>query len=229
MTPALFKELCQRADGKFIPQSADDFIGIGSTHTGSAAKAIAQQFEKIVDQAKACGNAPIKVLLNGQPGIGKTGLGLYLQKLIGCTKFSTTKTNGTQMKIELIDDIARGMQYSNLFGDYRLIHCDEADEVPRVAQVRFLSVLDDLPDGVAVVCTSNCKLKDFENRFQTRFQVFEVIPPETSEIVTLLTRFIDARSAEAIAKMSFGNVRAALLDAKGVMQQMMPKSTLVAG
>jgi len=38
-------------------------------------------------------------------------------------------------------------------------------------------VLDDLPRGIVIAGTSNCKLRDFEERFQTRFQAFEIAPP----------------------------------------------------
>ena len=39
-------------------------------------------------------------------GVGKTALALYLQRLIGADKWSTTKHNGTELKIELMEDIA---------------------------------------------------------------------------------------------------------------------------
>lgn len=216
-----FKELCARSDGKFIPTSPLDFVGDGVNKHGSAARAVANHVYKIVHQAKASGNLSLKVLLNGPPGIGKTAMALYFQHLLGCDKWSTSKYNGTQMKVEVIEDLARSLFYRGLFGEYRILHIDEADEIPRVAQVRFLSLLDDLPDGVAVICTSNCKIKDFEPRFQSRFQAFELIPPTTEEIETLLLNYIDPANAKQIALFSAGNVRAALLDAKGVMQENM--------
>jgi replication-associated recombination protein RarA len=213
------KDLSVRAQGNFVPKSANDFIGAGATQHGSGAKAVALHIERIVHQAKAADNTPIRILMNGNPGLGKTALALYLQNLLGCDKWSTTKLNGTQLKIELIEEIAKSLHYRGLFGDYRCVHIDEADEVPRVAQVRFLSLLDDLPDGVAVVCTSNCKLKDFENRFQTRFQVFEIQPPAVNEIQAMLCDYINQPTAKHIANFACGNVRQALLDAIGVLQQ----------
>jgi hypothetical protein len=82
----------------------------------------------------------------------------------------TTKLNGTELIIEKIKDIVHDLCCKNLFGDYRIPWIDEADEIPRITQIRLLTVLDDLKPGVVIVCTSNCKLADFENRFQTRFQ-----------------------------------------------------------
>ena len=104
-----------------------------------------------------------------------------------------------------------------------MLWIDEADEIPRVAQVRFLTVLDDLPSGVMVACTSNCALADFENRFQTRFQVFEIAPPPPQDIQKLLARIapeIPVREAGQIANFACGNVRQALLDAQGALQQL---------
>ncbi len=103
-----------------------------------------------------------------------------------------------------------------------MLWVDEADEIPRVAQIRFLTLLDDLPNGVVVVCTSNCKLADFENRFQTRFQAFEVADPPPVEIEKFIIRIapeISRSDAGQIANFACGNVRQALLDAEGVLQQ----------
>ena len=117
--------------------------------------------------------------------MGKSALVAYLQQLLGCNKWNTIKLNGTQCKVETIQEIAQQLACTCLFGDWRMLWIDEADAIPPVAQVRFLTLLDDLPRGIAIACTSNCKLRDFEERFQTRFQAFEIAPPTTEEIVSL--------------------------------------------
>jgi DNA polymerase III delta prime subunit len=218
-------ELITRCAGQFIPRCADDFIGDNVIERQSGnltgARAITLHVEKMVRVSQKNERSPIKVLLNGKPGLGKSLIALYLQHLIGCDQWSTTKLNGTQVKIEAIEDIARTLHYKSLFSDYRMLWIDEADEIPRVAQVRFLTLLDDLPAGVAVVCTSNCQLKDFENRFQTRFQVFELAPPPIEDIEKLILRIapdIGRADARDIANYACGNVRQALLDAQGVVQ-----------
>jgi len=220
-------ELLVRNAGHFIPQSADDFIGNNiierQSGTLTGARQIALHLEKIVRLARKNGNAPIKLLFNGVPGVGKSELAKYVQFLTGChPKWGTTKKNGTQMKIELIEDIAQQLWYKNLFGEYRMLWIDEADEIPRVAQIRFLTLLDDLQSGVVVVCTSNCRLADFENRFQTRFQAFELAPPPPDDIEKFILRLapeIPGGDARQIANFACGNVRQALLDAEGVLQQ----------
>jgi DNA polymerase III delta prime subunit len=219
------EELITRCAGKFIPKSADDFIGDNVLERQSGiltgARAIALHVEKMVRLSKANGQAPIKVLLNGKPGLGKSLIAQYLQQLVGCNQWSTEKYNGTQVKIEVVEEIARKLHYKGLFGEYRMLWIDEADEIPRVAQVRFLTLLDDLPSGVVVVCTSNCQLKDFESRVQTRFQVFELAPPPWEDIEQLILRIapdISQSDARNIASFACGNVRQALLDAQGVLQ-----------
>ena len=219
-------ELIARCAGRFIPKTVDDFVGdnIVTRQSGdqTGARLVAQQIAKAVKLANQNEQTPLKFLLNGNPGLGKSALVLYLQHLIGCNKWNTTKLNGTECKIERIEEIAANLHYKNLFGDWRMLWIDEADEIPRIAQVRFLTLLDDLPSGVAVACTSNCKLADFENRFQTRFQVFEIAPPPPQDIQNLLVRIapeISPRDAGQIANFACGNVRQALLDAQGALQQ----------
>lgn len=220
-------ELIARCSGQFTPKSVDDFVGdnIVSRQSGdqTGARLVAQQIAKAVKLANANGQTPLKFLFNGKPGLGKSALVQYLQHLTGCNRWSTTKLNGTECKMERIEEIAGNLHYKNLFGDWRMLWIDEADEIPRVAQVRFLTLLDDLPTGVVVACTSNCTLADFENRFQTRFQVFELAPPEPVDIQNLLVRIapqISARDAGQIANFACGNVRQALLDAQGVLQNL---------
>jgi hypothetical protein len=77
------------------------------------------------------------------------------------------------------------------------------------ADQRFLTLLDDLPAGVSVVCTSNCQLKDFESRFQTRFQVFELAPPPAQDVESLIVRIapeVGQNDARVIANFACGNV-----------------------
>ena len=118
-----------------------------------------------------------------------------------------------------MEEIAQDLNYRDMFGAYRVIWIEEADAVPPVAQVRLLTLLDDLPNGCAMVCTSNCKLDEFKKRFQTRFKVFELEPPSPEEIRILLSKFLtNQREITTIATFACGNVRQALLDAESALQ-----------
>jgi len=201
---------------QYHPTKPEEFIGTGP----EGAATIARFLQKMIVTARQHGNAPLRLLLAGNAGIGKSELVLFLQRELGCDQWSTTKLNGTQVKVEAVEEIAASLHFKSLFNDYRLLWIDEADEIPRVAQVRLLTLIDDLPAGVAIVCTSNCKLKNFEERFQSRFQFFEVKAPAPAEIEALVLRFVgDKQIASQIATFACGNVRQALRDAEGVLQQ----------
>jgi DNA polymerase III delta prime subunit len=196
----------------YKPKSPADFIG--------SARSISLKLEKLVQSALPDGD-PLKILLLGKPGIGKTALANWLMNRLGCDRWHTTVLNGTQVKIELVEEIARTLQFKELFGQYRILRIEEVDKVPTVAQVRFLTLLDDLPSRTAVICTSNCDLKDLEERFQSRFLVFNVSPPTDAEIRTLLQKLSAGGLTESviskIAAFACGNVRQALLDADAAL------------
>ena len=196
----------------YDPKTAEDFIG-------PAAK-VAGLLQRAVRDALAADRAPLKILFNGEPGIGKSALAKYLMSLLGCdARWSVKKYSGTQVKIETVEDIANDLHYRDMFGTYRLIWIEEADVVPPVAQVRLLTLLDDLPKGCAVVCTSNCRVDEFKKRFQTRFKIYELEPPQPNEIASLLKKFLaDPRDIANISTFACGNVRAALLDAELALQ-----------
>lgn len=191
----------------YLPTTVEEFIG--------PAQAYARLLTNMARLAIANGADPIKVLINGPPGNGKSSLANFLALQLGCTeKHSRLKYNGTQIKVEVVDELARQLAYGSLYGDYNFLWVDEADKIPAVAQVRFLTLLDDLPQGTAVVCTSNCKVKDFEERFQSRFRVIELEAPAPHDIESLLGKFINnPQTIRQIANFACGNVRQALLDA----------------
>jgi len=197
---------------QYVPLRPEDFIG-------DAAK-IARQLQRVVNDALAADLAPIKILFNGEPGIGKSALAKYLLHLLGCDpKWSTKKYNGTQVDKECVEELANNLHYRDMFGTYRLIWIEEADAIPAVAQIRFLTLLDDLPAGCAVVCTSNCTLDEFKKRFQTRFKVYELEAPKDHEIAGLLGKFLTNKTAITnISTMACGNVRGAMLDAEMSLQ-----------
>jgi len=192
---------------EYKPRKLEDFIG--------PAQRTARLMMNLGNHARENNNSSIKFLLNGEPGVGKSALAEFFACHMGCVeKHSRIKYNGTKVNVEVVDDIGRQLAYRSLYGDYNYVWIDEADKIPQVAQVRLLTLLDDLGDGCAVVCTSNCKLKDFEERFQTRFRVLEVEAPQPHELQSLLARFLtNEKTITRIAQFACGNVRAALLDA----------------
>ena len=196
----------------YKPRKPEEFIG--------PAKDLAVVLERIAKRAGRSGEA-IKILIRGEPGIGKSALAEGFVEGLGANKWTVTKLNGTQLKVETIDDWAGRLCFRELYGNYRVLWIEEVDKVNAFVQARMLSLLDDLPDHVAVVCTSNKEVKDFEPRFQSRFQVFCLKPPAAEEIKWLLKKFgLRKDDINRIANFCCGNVRLALFDAQSALDEL---------
>lgn len=129
------------------PRAVADFVG--------RARQVAAIVDTIVAQARAAGNAPIRILFNGPPGTGKSSLAEFVIQQLGClNKWSTTKFNGIQMKIETMEEMAASLSGTSLFSEWRALWWDEVDNMSRAAQVRALTFLDDLPPATAVIATT---------------------------------------------------------------------------
>lgn len=196
----------------YKPGRPEEFIG--------PAKDLALVLNQIAKRAVRSGEA-VKLLIRGGPGIGKSALLDPFLEDLGATKWSVTKLNGTQLKVETIDEWARGLCFRELLGAFRVLRIEEVDKASPAAQVRMLTVLDDLRDHAAIVCTSNKEVKDFEPRFQSRFQVFSLQPPAAEEIKWLLRKFgVRKDDINRIAQFCCGNVRLALFDAQSALDEL---------
>src|SRR5262245_1234335 len=128
----------------FRPMTAADFIG--------PAADLAVVLETIARRSSASG-APVRLFLSGDPGIGKSALlDLFVARL-GADRWSVTKLNGTQINVERLDEFARTLCYKELGGGFRVLRIEEVDKASAAAQVRMLTILDDLPERVAIVAT----------------------------------------------------------------------------
>ena len=178
------------------------------------ARAIAQKLIRKAEANKANGKAPIKVLLYGPPGVGKTTIAEMLANTLSDSSLSIEETNGKLVTIETVKGWVREMPYDSLFSDWSIKIVNELDRCSRDAQDLLLSYLDKLPPGRAFIGTSNLNLGDLTERFQTRFQAIKLLCPESDEISDFLIRNwkIKKEVAARIAVGCGGNVRAALAD-----------------
>jgi len=164
---------------------------------------------------------PVKVIIRGDPGIGKSALVDAFIEQLGANKWTTTKWNGTELNVDRINDWANRLCFKEIYGNYRVLRIEEVDKVNPVVQARLLTVLDDLPSNVAIIGTSNKELKDFDPRFQSRFQVFQLKPPGADQIAWLLKKFgLRKDDINRIAQFACGNVRLALFDAQSALDEL---------
>jgi DNA polymerase III delta prime subunit len=211
---------------QFIPLTAADFIG--------PARQVATLLDRMI-QKRAPQGLPFRLLLKGPPGTGKTALAFWLANQLAMergvhaasphphqanppTNFSLTHLNGARVNVELVDSLTRDLAYTPMFGHYKSLIIDEADAIPAAAHVSLLTYLDRVKAArhIAVIFTSNYDIDKFPERFQSRFQLLEVSPPTTEELITLLARFtpIQSTCAQIAALQSETpiNIRAALED-----------------
>jgi len=180
---------------------------------GHAAK-IAADLSNLARLAQRQGD-PLVVILLGPSGVGKSNLSHFLAAQLGASQWNTTRLNGTEINLDAIGAIRQSLRFTDMFGGYRVIQWEELDRMTPAAQVAALTLLDDLPRNVAVIGTSNCKLEEFEVRFQRRFSLFEVGNPRTEELAAFLGAHwpeVPESTRRQIAFSSAGNVGMALKD-----------------
>lgn len=194
----------------YKPRRIQDFIG--------PARDVARTLSRIAKRSlPSC--APVKVLILGDPGVGKSALADYLLEQLGVNqKWSVAKLSGAQVRLEEIEEWAGRLHYRDLFSPYKFLRIEEMDRASHTARARLLTVLDDLPNHVGIICTSNKEITEIEPRFPSRFQNFTVKAPAAEEIRTLLKRWpLRENDLNQLSEFCCGNVRRALFDAQTIL------------
>jgi replication-associated recombination protein RarA len=188
------------------PTTAHDLIG--------PAREVAISLLAKAGAIKSNGRNPVKVLLYGPPGVGKTTIAEMLAADLAGTPFSIEDFNGKLVGVETVKAWMGSLSCGCLFGDFAVRIVNELDRCSRDAQDLLLTYLDKMPVGRAFIGTSNLQLDLLTERFQTRFQSIKLTAPSTEEIATFLIRKwdVDKSVAFQIAVGSGGCVRAALAD-----------------
>jgi DNA polymerase III delta prime subunit len=179
-------------------------------------------------RAKRAASAPVKLLLYGVPGVGKSHLAAALARDLSGHHLAVEHVNGKDVTIELVREWCQELAYSgSLFADWTVKLVDELDQCSRDAQTLLLTYLDRLPACRAFIATSNLQLDLLQERFHTRLQQFRVEPPSTDDLAAHL-RALHPRLPQGIAAQlavgSGGNVRAAMLDAESYLDAQAARS-----
>lgn len=188
------------------PKGPEDLIG--------HAKEVAVSLLAKAKATKSNGRHPLKVLLYGPPGVGKTSIAEMLSAELAGSPFGIEDFNGKLVGIETVKQWMGGLSYGSLFGDFSVRIVNELDRCSKDAQDLLLTYLDKLPTGRAFIGTSNLQLDLLTERFQTRFQAIKLRAPSTEEITGFLCSKwnVDPQIGTQIAVGSGGCVRAALAD-----------------
>jgi len=199
----------------FIPVEPQDFIG--------EARQLALMFENkaaalkaLVESGKKA--APVKLLLYGVPGCGKTRLVELFANRLAFHPVAIESINGRNVNIDVVRRWQKSSRYVPM-GKFSIRICNEVDTITPQVQDLLLTVLDEAAPNSVFLATSNLEILMLSERFETRMQQFKLEPPTTEEIAGFLIRkwgFPKQRALE-VAVGSAGNVRAACLDAQSLL------------
>lgn len=196
----------------YVPTAPDDFIG--------EARTIAFMLEAKAKALLATKNpAPVKMLIYGAPGLGKSRLVEMFSKRLAWHPTAVENTNGRNVTIDVVRCWQEQAHYIPIGGRLVIKSVEELDTCPPASQDLLLHYLDGMKSGMIFLGTSNLQLTMLSERFETRLQQFRVNAPSTEEIAAFLVKRwgFSKRQALEISVGSSGNVRAALMDSQSIL------------
>ncbi|MGA0846278.1 MAG: AAA family ATPase [Luteolibacter sp.] len=194
------------APTSFVPSCPADFVG----QAGKVAEMLLRKAERLRDSP----DQPLKLLVCGAPGIGKTSLVNLVARALVAHTAAIEDVNGREVGLDVARKWIRGLPYGSLFGGWTVKVVNELDRCSKDAQDLLLSYLDRMSAGQAFLGTTNLDIGNLTERFQTRFQSVRLQPPANEVLAQFLARRWAAPISitRKIAEGAGGNIRAAMAD-----------------
>ena len=166
------------------------------------------------ERLRASPDQPLKLLVSGAPGIGKTSLVNLIARTLASHSAAIEDVNGKEVGLELAREWTRSLAYGSLFGSWSVKVVNELDRCSKDAQDMLLTYLDRMKPGHAFLATTNLDLSSLTERLQTRFLPVRLQSPENEVLATFLARrwHVPIATTRMIAAGAAGNVRAAMAD-----------------
>ncbi len=190
----------------FVPSCPADFVG----QAGKVAEVLLRKAERL----RTNPDQPLKLLIFGAPGIGKTSLVNLIARTLASHPAAIEDVNGREVGLDLAREWTRSLAYASMFGSWSIKVVNELDRCSKDAQDMLLTYLDRMRPGHAFLGTTNLDLSSLTERFQTRFQSVRLQPPDNEALAAFLARRWGAPIGitRQIAEGAKGNVRAAMAD-----------------
>ncbi len=190
----------------FVPTCPADFVG----QAGKVAEVLLRKAERL----RSLPNQPLKLLISGAPGIGKTSLVNLIARTLASHPAAIEDVNGREVGLDVAREWTRSLAYASMFGPWSIKVVNELDRCSKDAQDMLLTYLDRMRPGHAFLGTTNLDLSSLTERFQTRFQSARLQPPDSESLAAFLVRRWGApiTITRQIAEGAKGNVRAAMAD-----------------
>jgi replication-associated recombination protein RarA len=180
---------------------------------GQAGK-VAEVLLRKAERLRMNPDQPLKLLISGAPGIGKTSLVNLIARTLARHPAAIEDVNGREVGLDLARDWTRHLSYGSIFGSWSIKVVNELDRCSKDAQDLLLTYLDRMRPGHAFLGTTNLDIGSLTERFQTRFQSVRLQAPENEVLAAFLARrwAVPIATTRMIAEGAQGNVRAAMGD-----------------
>lgn len=196
----------------YLPTKPSDFIG--------PARQVAEMLLRKVKDAKedAKNYGPIRMLLYGAPGVGKTRLLEMMAGELVSHPTDIESTNGRNLTIEVVRDWVYHSHFRSTGFTVKIVN--ELDTATPAALDLLLTYLDDMKSGQVFAGTTNADLdRAFMSRFSSRLQLVEVPAPDVRTVAQFISRrwLVKKDKALELCERYGGNVRGAFMAAQTVV------------